>query len=535
MRSAALLAGLALLLGAAAPAPAELSGTVFVDADGDSVRDPGEPGLAGARVSNGAEVQTTGTDGRYAFETEATGFVHVTRPDDFACEHWYRRGSGDFALVPAPSPDEFFFVQISDIHAYSDPRDFARYTLPDTPSWIPARLGAWGLLWAMRGFYPGRDRDQIADAFRLALAPYRSTHGLSKSQVLLAYLEEFEREGSELGDVVTPTREALAEVAALGPELAIATGDLVMEANTAPGDVVESWFELYRDLSAETDLVLINTIGNNEVAGTRLDDFALGDPRYGKGLFHRFHGPTTFSFDRGPFHFVAVDSHHRIDQGDDRPDWEFEELSPQVEAWLDADLAAHAGHVLVVLNHEPFHSLDEWIGFYDPVDDRGLFEKHHVAYALAGHIHRNGVERIGETLHVTTGALSGMRWAVPESLHPRGYRLFYAKDRRLYSAWKEIGKPLLGFVQPAVDPRLFATGADDGSGDERILVAVAADEGGPFASISMSLDGEPLAFERWGDYFVRAAVSPDETGEVELRAARANGEASTARLPLSFP
>ena len=535
MRNAALAIGLALLLGPILPATAQLSGTVFVDADADGARDPGEPGLAGVRVSNGAEVQTTTADGRYAFDADPSGFVHITRPDDFACERWYRRGSGDFALVPAPSPDEFFFIQISDIHAYADAREFARYSLPDRPSFVPARLGAWGLLWAMRSFYPGRDREQIADAFRGALAPYRPIDGLSKSQVLLAYMEEFEREGSELGDVVTPTREALAEVAALGPEFAIATGDLVMEANTAPADVVESWFELYRDLSAESGLVLVNTIGNNEVAGTRLDEFALDDPRYGKGLFHRFYGPSTFSFDRGPFHFVAVDSHRRVERGDDRPEWEFEELSPRVEGWLDDDLSAHAGRVLVVLNHEPFHSLDEWSGFYDPVDDRGLFEKHRVAYSLAGHVHQNGVERIGATLHVTSGALSGMRWAVPASLHPRGYRLFYAVDRRLYSAWKEIGKPLLGFVQPAVDRRLHATGADDGSGDERVLVAVAADIRGPFASVSMTLDGEPLAFERWGDYFVRAAVSPDETGEVELRATRADGAVSVVSLPLSFP
>lgn len=533
MRSAALLAGLALLLpGLATPVEAGLSGTVFIDSDGDGERGPEEPGLAGVRVSNGLQVLTSDAKGRYAFAEDPSGFVQLTCPDDFSCDPWYRRGEGDFAVTPAPAADDFFFIQISDIHAYADPRDFARYTLPDTPSWIPARLGAWGLLWAMRVYYPGRDRDEIAEHFRRALGPLRATEGLSRSEVLIAYMEEFERPGSPLGDVVGATRDALMEVAALAPEFAIATGDLVVEANTAPGETVESWFEVYDALTRESGVRLINTIGNNEVAGTRLDDFELDDPRYGKRLFQRFYGPTTFSFDRGPFHFVAVDSHHRIENGDDRPDWEFEQLSPRVQTWLDADLASHAGRVLVVLNHEPFHSLPDWGSFYDPVDDHGLFAKHGVAYSLAGHIHRNGVERIGSTVHVTTGALSGMRWVVPASLHPRGYRLFYAKDRRLYSAWKQIGQPIVGFVQPEGAPALFASGA--GPGDR--IVAVAADVAGPFASIELALDGVALETEAWGRYFVAASLPPGtETGTLELVAHRLAGEPETARIGIGRP
>jgi Icc protein len=516
----------------AASGGAVLSGVVFLDSNGNGVRDDDEAGLPDVRITNGIEVQTTGADGRYAFSETADGFVRITRPDGFACSQWYRRVSGDFALVPEPRSDEFFFIQISDIHAYANAPDFALYSLADAPEWLPSRVGAYALLWAMWTYYDGVSHDDIAAAFGDALAPYQDTRDLSNSQVLVAYKQEFERPGSELGNVLALQRQALAEVAALAPAFVVSTGDLVLEGNTAPGEVVEPWFELYLELSGATGLRFYNTIGNNEITGSRLEDMAPSDPRYGKRLFERFHGPTTFSFDRGPFHFVAIDTHLETRRSGEAPEWEFEKLGDRVAGWLDADLAAHPDPVLVALNHEPFHSLPEWT-FYDPVDDRGLFAKHGVPYSIAGHIHRNGIAQVGDTTHITTGALSGMRWMVPPSLHPRGYRLFYARERRLYSAWKEIGAPLVAFVHPAPDDSVFATGAPPPApSGATAIVAVAADVSGPFETVELRVAGTPVPIERWGDFFVHA-VLPAGATDVELRGVRADG--GIVRAPLSSP
>jgi hypothetical protein len=107
--SIAVLLGMSLPASADAPATAAkgatLTGVVFLDSNRDGVRDAGEAGHPGVRITNGIDVQITGTDGRYAFDETADGFVRITRPDGFACSHWYRRASGDFALVPEPRSD----------------------------------------------------------------------------------------------------------------------------------------------------------------------------------------------------------------------------------------------------------------------------------------------------------------------------------------------------------------------------------------------------------------------------------------------
>jgi hypothetical protein len=527
------LCGAPLAASADAPAAANgdtpLHGVVFVDSNGDGVRDVGESARAGVRISNGIEVQTTGDDGRYAFDETADGFVRITRPAGFDCTQWYRRDPGDFALVPEPGSDEFFFIQISDIHSYANAPDFVRYSLADAPEWLPSRVGTYAMLWVMWTYYDDVSQHDIAAVFSRALMPGQDTSGLSNSQVLTAYMKEFERPGSALGNVVALQRQALGEVTALDPEFVLSTGDLVLEGNTAPGEIVEPWFALYRELTRATGLRFYDTIGNNEITGSGLDDVDANDPRYGKRLFERFHGPTTFSFDRGPFHFVAIDTHLETPHDGRQSQWEFEKLSDRVAGWLDADLAAHPEQVLVALNHEPFHSLPDWY-FYDPADDRGLFAKHGVQYSIAGHIHKNGIEQIGDTTHITTGALSGMRWVVPPSLHPRGYRLFYARERRLYSVWKQIGAPVVAFVHPAIDGKAFATGAPPAAaGGGAAIVAVAADVSGPFESVELRVAGEPVPFERWGEFFLYAEL-PAGASDVEVRGVRAGGDFVSARL-----
>jgi hypothetical protein len=173
----------------------------------------------------------------------------------------------------------------------------------------------------------------------------------------------------------------------------------------------------------------------------------------------------------------------------------------------------------------------DW-SFYDPVDDGGLLAGHEVAYAIAGHIHRNGVARSGPTTHITSGALSGMRWMFPPGLHEHGYRLYYAVGRRLFSAWKETGAPAVGFVQPAGDPALHASGGDALRDGRLEVVAVAADAAGAFAEVALHLDGEAVPFERWGRFFLRAVLPADASGVLALRAKRADGSAVQARLTL---
>jgi hypothetical protein len=186
-------------------------------------------------------------------------------------------------------------------------------------------------------------------------------------------------------------------------------------------------------------------------------------------------------------------------------------------AWLAADLVQHSDRVLVVLNHEPFHIDPVWGMAEDAqhAQDEGLFAKHGVDYALTGHIHFNSFQESDGITHITTGALSGLRWVLPAALHPRGYRLFYARGSELHSAWKETGEVVIAPAEPS------------GAAGRRI--AVAADRGGPFSEIEASLAGRIVPVKRLGDYFVELPLA-DGAGVVSLTARRDDGSHETADI-----
>ena len=120
------------------------------------------------------------------------------------------------------------------------------------------------------------------------------------------------------------------------------------------------------------------------------------------------------------------------------------------------------------------------------------------------------------TVHLTTGALSGLRWVLPPDLHPRGYRLFYASDGQLQSAWKATGEVVITRAEGAAR-----------SGD---LVVVAADRSGPFASLEVKRGGQPLPYHRWGRYFLRVPLQAGHSGAIEVTGVRADGTRERAEI-----
>jgi hypothetical protein len=186
-------------------------------------------------------------------------------------------------------------------------------------------------------------------------------------------------------------------------------------------------------------------------------------------------------------------------------------MEPDVATWLDADLAAHADRVLVVLNHEPFHFDPAWPFEGDPgqtAQDEGLFAKHGVDWVLTGHTHYNSFWPEDGITHITTGALSGFRWVLPASVHDRGYRLFYARDEGLYSAWKSTGEIVIALSEGIERP-----------GE---VVLAAADRSGPFIALSAERDGVRLPLERWGAYFARVPLAAED-GPWVVTATREDG------------
>ncbi len=501
-------------------AAAPLTGTVFVDSNQSGSRDTGEPGLAGVAVSNGREIVETDAAGRYLLPPGPHGRVFLTRPDGFECAVWVRKGAGDFALVPAPRPREFFFIHLSDVHAYRHSSQvWEDYGV--VPPYVPTLVAAW---FAVRDFerrLVPRWTDAVIPHLRAALQPYRPTGQSWDLLVPSRYFDELFRSGSELGRGEDALRASFEEIHALGPDFLVNTGDIVFDSNRVPAGVSEDWMSLYRDAAERPGRPVYPSIGNHELGRIEHADASPDDPMYGPGFFRHHFGTSVYSFDRGDFHFVALDTHSQASGGEDET-WRRNRMRPEVKAWLEADLARSSSRTVVLLNHEPFFEDPDWnMGdeFWERevVDDEGVLERFGVDYTLTGHVHLPGIARTGTTTHISTGALSGMHWLLPPSVHPRGYRLVYAREGHLYTVWKRTGEPVLGLAEAT---------------DAAHVVAVAADRRGPFARVRLFLDGEPVAIERWGDYFVHARLEPARllAETLCLEATRSSGETLVADL-----
>ena len=330
--------------------------------------------------------------------------------------------------------------------------------------------------------------------------------------VYQAYSAELAKDDSAFGELDDNIENALAEVVGFEPEFVINTGDLVLESNKGSAEAIDRWFKYYVSITEPLQTVFHNTIGNNEIAGIQRVAFTSDDPRFGKYFFKKYFGPTHYSFNYGDFHFIALDTHSPDPKEDDPDYWSFGKMEPKVSNWARADLEAHQEQTLVVLNHEPFHFDPNW-PFEDNgsrSDDEGLFDEFGVDYVLSGHTHYKSYMEINGIHHITTGALSGLRWVLPASIHPRGYRFFYGKDRSLYSAWKLSGQPILAVAEPQPV-------------NQRLKVIAAADATGAFYKVEFRFNGRLLQIERWGDYFFQIELPTDQASVVEVIATSIDG------------
>ncbi|WP_228386414.1 calcineurin-like phosphoesterase C-terminal domain-containing protein [Ornithinicoccus halotolerans] len=105
-----------------------LDGTVFVDRNRNSVQDDNERGLAGVTVSNGRDVTTTDSQGRYQLPVEDNMTVFVTQPrgyqvpvdeDNVAQFHYHHLPEGSPELrygglePTGPTPDQVNFPLVT--------------------------------------------------------------------------------------------------------------------------------------------------------------------------------------------------------------------------------------------------------------------------------------------------------------------------------------------------------------------------------------------------------------------------------------
>lgn len=100
----------------------DVTGIVFIDTNGNSVRDAGERVLSNVAVSNQDAVVATDASGAFRLPRGTTGVVFVSVPDGYRAvkSFWQRVSDGtssvDFALAPIARTDSFTFIHASDTH-----------------------------------------------------------------------------------------------------------------------------------------------------------------------------------------------------------------------------------------------------------------------------------------------------------------------------------------------------------------------------------------------------------------------------------
>jgi predicted MPP superfamily phosphohydrolase len=109
--------------------PVRVNGVVFVDRNGNGVREPAEPGVAGVAVSDQVTITATDNSGRFTIDAAGYGVVFVTQPNGYTVRgpFWRKAEPGRevaFPLTPLRPSPSFTFVHASDTHisAESAPR-----------------------------------------------------------------------------------------------------------------------------------------------------------------------------------------------------------------------------------------------------------------------------------------------------------------------------------------------------------------------------------------------------------------------------
>jgi hypothetical protein len=381
-------AGLAFAAAAAAQPGAmrTATGVVFLDADRDSVRDDGERGIPGVRVSNGRDVVTTGSDGSYRLDVDEDDIIFVIKPRDHMTPV-NDLGLPQFHYIhkPAGSPDgDFLFKGVEPTGPLPASVDFPLYERPER----------------------GR--------FRVLL--FGDPQPYNQQQV--AYYTR---------QIVNEIREADNH----GAEFVIALGDLV-------GDDLEL-FEPYNDANAMLGLPIYNVYGNHDV------NFKSPNDEHSDETFERVFGPATYAFQHGDVHFVVLDNvlymgfdGYRSDGFPNTGNYTGHLRDDQL-AFLESFVETVPRDELIVLAmHIPFHDVDTE-KHTTPEHRRALeiLSEHPNSFSLSAHTHRLWQRPLGEERgyrapggaihwHINAGATCGSWWRGP--LDERGLPLATMTD-----------------------------------------------------------------------------------------------------------
>jgi len=235
------------LLGACASSSAETArGVVFDDRNGNGVRESGEPGLAGVRVSNGLDIVATDADGRYELAVDDDTIVMMLKPRGWKTASDKRHLQRFYYIhKPAGSPDKGFkYPGVAPTGPLPESIDFPLTSSPEPDKFTMILMG---------DPQPGT-RQQVR---------------FYANDVLAELIDTSAAFGISMGDIVGD------DLSLFGP------------VNAVQGLIGVPWY---------------NVLGNHDM------NYRSPNDQYSDETFERIYGPANYAFQYGPVHFLVLDN-----------------------------------------------------------------------------------------------------------------------------------------------------------------------------------------------------------------------------------
>lgn len=316
---------------AATETPPTARGIVFHDLNDNQLRDPGEPGIEGIRVSNGAEIVKTDTDGRYEIPIDDDTILFVIKPRNWATPvNELNLPQFYYIHKPAGSPADFRFAGVEPTGPLPESVDF------------PLR------------------KQEEPDKFRAILFGDTQSRNVEEVEYM--------------------THDVIAQVVARdahGAAFGVTLGDIVFD----DLDV----FEPHNQAIALIGIPWYNVIGNHDL------NFDAHDDEHSDETFESIYGPSYYSFDYGPTHFMVLDDVTWVGAKDGQRGRYYGGLGERQMEFIRNDLAdVPEDQLIVLLMHIPLTGVEDRQELYR------LIEQRPAAVSLSAHTHYMEHRLIGE-------------------------------------------------------------------------------------------------------------------------------------------
>jgi hypothetical protein len=322
---------------------AKARGYVFEDTNANEIRDDGEPGISDVSVSNGREIVQTDADGRYVLDIDDDTIIFVIKPRGWRTPLDENNLSHFYYIHRPAGSPDFKYAGVAPTGELPDSVDFP--------------------------LYPQAEPEQFQALLLGDTQP--------RNQKEVDYLAH---------DLI---EELIGTDAAFGVTL----GDIVYD------DL--SLFDSYNGTIAMVGIPWYNVLGNHDL------NFDAPDDHTSSATFERYFGPSYYSFDYGPVHFLVLDDvawHGKVtDSGAYEGGNYTGGLGPDQLEFIRRDLELTSENQLVVLfMHIPL--ISEWES-----EDRAqlyrLIENRRFCLSVAAHYHYHE--------HVFLAAADGWQGAEP--------------------------------------------------------------------------------------------------------------------------